>query len=100
VSRFVCFLIVVYRRSRQEIQERFQGEIGTPVRDTSKIIDESQAESIKTELNVDRPRFAFVKYIELKSKEIFWMTLYTLVLWAIFIERAYCTFKPCDRSID
>jgi dual oxidase len=75
--------------SRQEIQERFQGEIGTPVRDTSKIIDESQAESIKTELNVDRPRFAFVKYIELKSKEIFWMTLYTLVLWAIFIERAY-----------
>nr|XP_008200778.1 PREDICTED: dual oxidase 1 [Tribolium castaneum] len=25
----------------------------------------------------------------IKSKEIFWMTLYTLILWAIFIERAY-----------
>lgn len=31
-----------------------------------------------------------LKYCEQKSKELFWLSLYTLVLWAIFAERAYC----------
>jgi len=30
--------------------------------------------------------------IENYSREIFWMTLYTLVLLAIFAERAYCKY--------
>ncbi|XP_044256242.1 dual oxidase 2-like [Tribolium madens] len=74
--------------SRQEIQERFQGEIQSQPRDTSRVIDDNQAESIKSQ-HITRSKFAFVRYIELKSKQIFWMMLYTLVLWAIFIERAY-----------
>ncbi|XP_063929411.1 dual oxidase 2-like [Zophobas morio] len=74
--------------SRQEIQERFQGEIGHQERDTSKIIDDSQTESIKAD-HIGTPKFAFVSYLELKAKEIFWLSLYTLVLLAVFAERAY-----------
>lgn len=79
---------VIFCRSREEIQARVQGEIERTSRDHSKIIDDDQKLLIKE--TKPKPTFAFIRYIEIKSKEIFWLTLYTLVLWGIFAERAYC----------
>lgn len=79
---------IIICRSRQEIQARVQGEIDPASRNYSKIIDDDQKLFIKE--NKTKPTFAFVRYIEIKAKEIFWLTLYTLVLWGIFAERAYC----------
>ncbi|RZC35513.1 dual oxidase 1-like, partial [Asbolus verrucosus] len=46
--------------SPQEIQARFQGEASQPERDTSKIIDESQAESIRKDESIEeKPRFDY-----------------------------------------
>ncbi|KAK9889380.1 hypothetical protein WA026_004655 [Henosepilachna vigintioctopunctata] len=67
-----------------DINSRFKGE--------SSIIDQEQADILKDVSNIEQKvnkRVGILKYIELKSKEIFWLTLYTLILLAIFIERAY-----------
>lgn len=91
----ILILNVTNLRSHQEIQARIEGqssaESNTETND-SRIIDERQEELI---LIQDRnatvgKAHAMLRYIELKSKEIFWLTLYTLVLLAIFAERAYC----------
>ena len=34
---------------------------------------------------------SFTHYIDNNRRQIFWVTLYTLVVCGIFIERAYCT---------
>lgn len=59
------------------------------------MIDESQEEVIKSQHNQisDKNYSVALKFIELKSKEIFWMALYTFILLAIFAERAYCKFN-------
>ncbi|XP_065166773.1 dual oxidase 2-like [Atheta coriaria] len=42
-------------------------------------------------------RWNFLRYVERKSKEIFWVTLYTLVMIAIFAERAY--YYSVEREV-
>ncbi|XP_018566718.1 dual oxidase 2-like [Anoplophora glabripennis] len=81
-------------QSHQEIQARFEGQSSTENggdTNESRIIDERQEELIRIQ---DRSTttgriHAILRFIELKSKEIFWMTLYTFILLAIFAERAY-----------
>lgn len=96
---YFCILIlnILNLRSHQEIQARFEGQSSKETSgdmNESRIIDERQEELIRIQ---DRSiatgkTHATLRFVELKSKEIFWMTLYTLVLLAIFAERAYCEF--------
>ncbi|XP_044765941.1 dual oxidase 1-like [Coccinella septempunctata] len=79
-----------------DINSRFKGEASEQSEDTymSNIIDQEQKKIL------DNKEYAkdqtdkmfsskFLKYVELKSKDIFWLSLYTLILWIIFLERAY-----------
>ncbi|CAH1153484.1 unnamed protein product [Phaedon cochleariae] len=67
--------------SKQEIEARFnQG---------TKIIDAHQEEVLKIQSRAVHRQNAVIRFIEINSKEIFWFSLYTLVLFAIFLERAY-----------
>lgn len=80
-----------------DINTRFKGEASDqPEEDlyATNVIDQEQKKILENkEYSKERPKTTFsskcLKYIELKSKEIFWLTLYTLILWAIFLERAY-----------
>lgn len=55
------------------------------------VIDKEQEdEAIKKPKEKPSPLSKIVRYLEKQSQEIFWFTLYTLVLWAVFAERAYC----------
>ncbi|KAG5870630.1 hypothetical protein JTB14_023085 [Gonioctena quinquepunctata] len=76
--------------SKQEIEARFKGQSANveEIERNSKIIDQGQEEVIKTTIRNDKPN-EILRYIELKSREIFWITLYTLILFCIFFERAY-----------
>ncbi|KAJ8926850.1 hypothetical protein NQ314_020701 [Rhamnusium bicolor] len=79
-------------QSRQEIEARFKGHGSESAENNvSKIIDEGQEKVIQDQKNstTAKKQYALLRFIELKSKEIFWKTLYTLVLFAIFAERAY-----------
>ncbi|XP_072402675.1 dual oxidase 2-like [Diabrotica undecimpunctata] len=76
--------------SKQEIEARFKGggsfdESGN----SAKMIDDDQEVVIKTHPVQEQKYAIALKFIELKSKEIFWMSLYTLVLLGVFAERAY-----------
>ncbi|XP_057662401.1 dual oxidase 2-like [Diorhabda carinulata] len=82
--------------SPQEIETRFKGQHmrnEPETKNDAKIIDENQAEIIRAHPKaipvISNKLSIALKFMELKSKEIFWMTLYTLVLLAIFAERAY-----------
>ncbi|KAJ8953259.1 hypothetical protein NQ318_015841 [Aromia moschata] len=75
-------------QSPQELETRFKGQRHEVGENDSQLIDGRQEELIKTQKTF-KQKNALLRFIELKSKEIFWMTLYTLVLLAIFAERAY-----------
>ncbi|XP_074037846.1 dual oxidase 1 [Leptinotarsa decemlineata] len=79
--------------SKQEIEARFKGESSRVENNqrNSRIIDEDQEIVLKTLGETSGPykQNPVLRFIELKSKEIFWITLYTLVLICIFLERAY-----------
>lgn len=67
--------------------------------DRARVIDNEQDANInKREFKKANQFATFLKYIELKKRNIFWMALYTLVLFAIFAERAYCNFFPKEHS--
>ncbi|KAL1420959.1 hypothetical protein MTO96_004326 [Rhipicephalus appendiculatus] len=42
---------------------------------------------------LSRYQVALAKFVENNRLEMFWLTLYTLVLFAIFCERAYCEYR-------
>ncbi|KAJ8975680.1 hypothetical protein NQ317_019635 [Molorchus minor] len=75
--------------SQEEIETRFKGQISNDT-NSGKIIDAGQEEVINVQKSKSRRKIVIIlRQIELKSKVIFWMTLYTLILLAIFAERAY-----------
>lgn len=58
-------------------------------------IDEAQEKALKNRNKEPIQRSFWIsikRIIENYSREIFWLTLYTLVLLAIFAERAYCKY--------
>ena len=40
--------------------------------------------------------YMFTQWVATYSLQIFWLTLYSLVLMGIFIERAVCKYEPWD----
>lgn len=82
--------------SPSDIKARLQGVCCS--RDTSEVIDKEQ-DSITT-IRKEQPgkHTQILRYIEENAKEIFWFSLYTLVLWAIFAERAYYYSVETEHS--
>lgn len=68
---------------------RIQGKVSEKYNSTVSFED-----NVIEKVKYKKPNFAMciVKYVELKYLEIFWFSLYTLILLAIFAERAYCEF--------
>lgn len=79
----------MYFRNPSDIKARLQGTCAS--RHTSELIDREQDVTLTTTSQTRLGKhIAFLRYLEENAKEIFWMSLYTLVLLAIFTERAYC----------
>lgn len=80
-----------YFRSRDDIQARIggNGNASSFVNDEEIIIKREYVE----------PTFwtSTFHLIESKALYIFWMSLYTLVLLAVFAERAYCELNSVER---
>lgn len=71
--------------------KRFQGKAQED--NSTNVIDQEQENATKMfEKTHSEPSF-IVKYIELNAQPIFYMMLYTLVLLAVFAERAYCKYQ-------
>jgi len=66
----------------------------TPVRSDPSIDNDQEVALQNTKEKPIKASFSISirRAIENYSREIFWMTLYTLVLLAIFAERAYCKY--------
>lgn len=73
-------------RSRAEIEARITGKVAE--NDSNDIVDNNF--EIKQTAN---QKSNILRIIERKSLDIFWYSLYTLVLLAIFAERAYCKLE-------
>ncbi|KAL3290150.1 hypothetical protein HHI36_023514 [Cryptolaemus montrouzieri] len=76
-----------------DIRTRFKGETSENPDESASIIDQEQHQILENAESTTKPKvsktYGILKYIELKQKEIFWLTLYTLVMLGIFLERAY-----------
>ncbi|GLV42469.1 Dual oxidase [Carabus blaptoides fortunei] len=78
-----------------ELESRMGGEgssIQSNSRANTRTIDELQDQVIPNVRNVNARNSYFYgisRYVEIKKREIFWATLYTIILLAIFVERAY-----------
>jgi hypothetical protein len=66
----------------------------TPVRSDPSIDNDQEVALQNTREKPIKSSFwiSIRRVIENYSREIFWLTLYTLVLLAIFAERAYCKY--------
>uniref|UniRef100_A0A1Y1KGZ7 NAD(P)H oxidase (H2O2-forming) n=1 Tax=Photinus pyralis TaxID=7054 RepID=A0A1Y1KGZ7_PHOPY len=79
-----------------DIKARLQGVSSS--KQTNELIDKEQ-DSVTT-IRKEKPGkyTQILRYIEENAKEIFWFSLYTLVLWAIFAERAYYYSVESEHS--
>ncbi|XP_060531820.1 dual oxidase 2-like [Cylas formicarius] len=86
--------------SRSEIESRFQG---IAANHSSRIIDQKQEEEAVEYHEKEQSfylsyRNRVLRFIEIKCREIFWLSLYTMVLLCIFAERAYYYSVEAEHS--
>lgn len=77
-----CFI-----RTNDELQSGFQGDASVEIQER---LDSEQTDEMPQKKEKGRRSLLKVVHDEKKQKLLFWILLYTLVLLAIFVERAYC----------
>lgn len=78
---------MVTYRSKDELEARFQGGSNQ----FSQQVDDDQEKAVQKVISTEISTMtAIVRYIENNAIYLFWKSLFTLVLIAIFAERAYC----------
>lgn len=75
-------------RTKDELQSRFHGDASTEIQEK---IDNEQAKAMPRKREKGRSKVLkqVFQYVEGKQKLLFWILLYTMVVLAIYAERAY-----------
>lgn len=80
-----------------ELQSRIEGKVENEQRimeekRNSEIIDRNETIIVETKTYSDDYWYPIMKYLANKRLQIFWASLYTLLLLGIFAERVYCMY--------